>query len=138
MFVFFDPNKGVKQMSTLKTNQGKSSGTVVVGVAGMGQQQSMFEVAAGRSVRMEIPENFNDDHCSLAARDTRILGAIMKDYPSEFCQIVNAVNAGKFKDAKKIAEQIGLTEENFISKGGGLWALVIGIAIGCALLLAHD
>jgi hypothetical protein len=37
-----------------------------------------------------------------------------------------------------MAEQIGLTEENFVRQGGGMWAAVIGIAIGCALLLGHD
>jgi hypothetical protein len=125
-------------MNAEQISNGKSSGAVVIGVAGVGQSQSMFEVAPGRSIRVEIPEKFADDHCGLAVRDTEILGELMKCYPREFSQIVNAVNAGKFKDAKKIAEQIGLTEENFISQGGGLWALVIGIAIGAALLLAHD
>ena len=33
---------------------------------------------------------------------------------------------------------VGLDEENFIKKGGGLWGLVIAIAIAAAVLLASD
>jgi hypothetical protein len=51
---------------------------------------------------------------------------------------VSAVTAGKFAEAKEMANNIGLTEDNFVRQGGGMWAVVIGIAIGCALLLAHD
>jgi len=121
-----------------KAKPKRSGGAVVIGVAGAVQPQSKFEVAAGRSVRVEIPEKFTAEHVALAARDSEILAEILKRHPHEFSEIVSAVTAGKFKEAKEMAQKIGLTEENFVSKHGGMWALVIGIAIGCALLLAHD
>lgn len=125
-------------MNTEKISQGKSSGTVVVGVSGIGQLQSIFDVSPGRSVRIDIPKNFTDDHFDLAARDIEILGEILKSHSSECCQIVNAVNAGNFKDAQKIAEQINLTEKNFISQGGGIWGLILFIAVVAAVSLEHD
>jgi len=95
-----------------------SRGTVVVSVAGAGQHQSLFEVAAGRSVRVEIPESFAAKHVALAARDSELLARMLKDHSHDCCQIVDAVNAGKFTEAKKMAEKIGLTEDSFISQDG--------------------
>jgi hypothetical protein len=137
-FLFFWPHGSVKGVRRSLTKRKKASGAVVIGVAGTGQPQSKFEVAAGRSVRVDIPESFTADHVALATRDSEILAEILTGHPHEFCQIVSAVTAGKFKEAQKLAEKIGLTEEYFIRQGGGMWAIVIGIAIGCALLLSHD
>lgn len=61
-----------------------------------------------------------------------------KDKPKEVEEIISAVTAGNFKEAQKVVERIGITEDYFVRQGGGLWALVIVIGIGCALLLAHD
>jgi len=112
--------------------------SLLIGVAGATQTQSKFEVASGKSVRVELPESFTAEHVALAAKDSEILAEILRGHPREFGQIVTAVTAGKFAEAKKVAEGIGLTEDNFVKRGGGMWAVVIAIAIGCALLLEHD
>lgn len=111
---------------------------MLIGITGATQPQSKFEVASGKSVRVEIPETFTAEHIALAAKDAEIFAEILKRSPQEFSQIVSAVTAGKFAEAKEMANNIGLTEDNFVRQGGGMWAVVIGIAIGCALLLAHD
>jgi hypothetical protein len=112
--------------------------SLVIAVTGAAHAQSKFEVASGRSVRVDLPETFTADHVSLATRDAEILAGILKENSYEYCQIVNAVATGDFEKAKKMAEQIGLTEANVVRQGGGMWALIIGIAVGCALLCAHD
>jgi hypothetical protein len=125
-------------MNAESTKKKSSLGTVVIGVAGSGLPQSIFDVAAGRSIRAAIPENFTAEHVALAARDSELLMGMLKNHPHEFCEMVNAINTGKFTEARKMAEKVGLTEENIISQGGGLWAVVIVIAVAAALLLAHD
>ena len=109
-----------------------------MGVTAGTQNQSEFEVAAGRSVHLEIPADFSNEHIELALKDLDILKDILGKCPSEFKQIVSAIEAGNFKDAQAIAKTVGISEEAIIQRGGGLWGLVIVIAIGAALLLAHD
>lgn len=125
-------------MDTMRASKKPLRGTVAIGVAGAGEPQSMFEVAAGRSIRVEIPESFAAEHVALAARDSELLTGIFKKHSHDLCQIVYAVNEGKFTEAKKMAEKIGLAEESFVRQGGGLWGLIIVLGIGAALLLEHD
>jgi hypothetical protein len=111
---------------------------VSIGVSGYTQAQSKFEVAPGRNVHVDFPTQFSANHVALAAKDAEILQGILKDNPKEIGAMVSAVAAGNFNEAQKIAETIGFTEDSFVKQGGGMWALVIAIAVGCALLLAHD
>jgi len=113
-------------------------GSVSIGVSGRTQKQSKFEVAPGRNMHIDLPAQFSADHVALAAKDAEIIQGIFKNNPKEVEEIFSAVADGNFKEAQKIAERIGFTEDYFVKQGGGMWALVIGIAIGCALLLAHD
>jgi hypothetical protein len=123
---------------TTHRSQVKTRGSVSIAVTSTGQYQDNTEVAAGKCVRVEIPENFSEDHCAVAVRDTEIIGELIKNHPKEICLIMEAVHAGKNSDVKKIAEQIGFTEENFIKLRGGCWAVVIVIAVAAALTLEHD
>ena len=120
-------------------SEGSSNlGSVSIGVCGRTQGQSKFEVAPGRNMHVDIPSTFSAEHVALAAKDAEIIQRLFTERPKEIEAIVAAVSAGNFKEAKKIGEKIGFTEDYFIKQGGGMWAIVIGIAIGCALLLAHD
>ena len=112
--------------------------SLTIAVSGAGKPQSKFEVAGGRSVRVDVPKTFTAEHVALATRDSEIVAGILKQYPHEYCQLVNAVTEGKIEEARKIAEQIGLTEQNVMRQGGGMWAIIIGICVGCALLCEHD
>ena len=74
-------------------------------------QQRSFDVAAGRSVRLEIPEGFSDEHLQLAIRDLDILKDILTKYPKEFKEVVSAIAAGNFSQAQTIAKRVGITEK---------------------------
>jgi hypothetical protein len=111
--------------------------TLSVGLAGIAKTQSNFEVAADKNVRIVMPEGCSHEHILLATKDTEILTKILKEHPEEIVSIMEDITSGKLSDAKKAAAEIGISEENFINQGGGMWA-VIAIAIGCALLLSHD
>jgi len=114
-----------------------NNSSVLVAITGATQPQGKFEVASGKSVRVEIPETFAAEHITLATKDSEILGEMLKSYPREFGQIMNAVTAGKFAEAKEIGKNIGLTEDNFVRQGGGMMAIIC-LALACAFLLAHD
>ena len=76
-----DVNADQTKQQPSHISQEKARSTVVIAVAGAGRPQSKFEVAAGRSVRVDIPQSFTVDHVALAARDAEILAEILKGHP---------------------------------------------------------
>ena len=115
-----------------------SPASLSIGVTGRTQAQSMFEVAPGRNVHVDLPAGYSAEHLALAAKDAEILMGILKDKPQEVQAIISAVSAGNFTEARKVAKGIGITEEDFMEQGGGLWGVVIVIAVVAVLLLEHD
>ncbi len=116
----------------------RSGATLVIGFVGPPAPDYGFDVATGRSVRVEVPKKFTSDQVALAAKDSEIIAGILKDHPHEFEQIVSYVTAGNISKAKKVASEIGLTEKDFVKKRGGCWAVVIVIAVIAAVALEHD
>lgn len=112
--------------------------TLSIGITGSKEQQAGFDVASGLNVLLELPKNFPADHHAVALRDFEILKDILKGHPREFEQIAKAAAEGKFADAKKVAEKIGLTEENFIRLKGGCWVAVAVICVVAIVGMAHD
>lgn len=116
---------------------GKSGASLIAGVAGTARPLGKFQVGAGTTVAIALPDDFGADHTNLAIKDCEIVAGILKQYPKEVAEMLAAVGAGRLAEAKKVAVRIGITEDNFTKQGGGMLALIL-LAIGCALLLAHD
>jgi hypothetical protein len=100
-------------------------------------RQSKFDVAFDKTVRIALPEKYSDEHIDLAIKDCEILTDILKNHPSEIEDIVASLTTGKIKETQAIAAKIGIAEENFMRRGGGMLALIL-LAVACALLLEHD
>lgn len=118
-----------------------SFGSLVISVSGSSASQSEFEVATGRSVRIDIPETFGNDLVSLAANDIVILKKILEDKPNDVSKFVKAVSAGQYAEVNRMTKELGVDEDSFVKKGGGQYGLLIVvavIAIGAALYLESD
>jgi hypothetical protein len=63
--------------------------------------------------------------------DHRLFGEILQRHPKEIATIVSEVLAGRHESARSKAQAIGLTEEIFRQKSGGLigWIVVVVIII---------
>jgi hypothetical protein len=63
--------------------------------------------------------------------DHRLFGDILKLHPNEIAEIVEEGMEGRYESAKSKAEAIGLTEEMFKKKSGGVigWIIVVIIVI---------
>lgn len=119
--------------------ENKNSGVVLnISVDGMPHQGNIFDISSRGSVGISLPKEFTDEYVRLATNDCSILAKILKEHPEDIRKIFTAIGSGKLDEAKEAAAKIGFNEDNISKQGGGLWALVIVIAVGCALLLAHD
>jgi hypothetical protein len=120
------------------SGKGSASGLLTIRVSGPGSRVSEFDVAQGSSVHVEIPSDFTAGHNALAARDLEILGGILSGKGDEVGRLVSAASRGEFEEARSLARQIGIAEDNFVAQNGGLWGLVVVIAVVAAVTLAHD
>jgi hypothetical protein len=70
-----------------------------------------------------------------ALADSENITSLLRQYPKEMSAIVNDILAGRIESAKASASRIGLTEEAFQEKGGGMlfW---IGIAFCAGAIFA--
>jgi hypothetical protein len=62
-----------------------------------------------------------------------MIASLLRDHPEEITAMANHMMAGRTVAARKIASTIGLTEEAFQEKAGGLWWVLI-IVTGSAIL----
>jgi hypothetical protein len=95
-------------------------------------------LSGDRIARLQLPESLTAEHLNVAQKDLELLAEIMRQYPDEFLALQNAVLEHDFRSARQLGEKIGLNEEAFVAREGGVWVLVAVIAIGAALLLSSD
>ena len=69
-----------------------------------------------------------------ALADSEMITTLMREHPEEMTAMVNHVLAGEMQAAKKLAEQIGLTEEAFQKQGGGILFWIAIAFVGGAIL----
>lgn len=117
---------------------GTATSELVAAIVGTAfARQGAFDVAEEKTVRIAIPEKLSAEHVGLAAQDCEILQGILSESPGETTEILAAVAAGRIGEAREVAKRIGITEESFAARGGGMWAIIL-VAVACALLLEHD
>ncbi|MBP1823057.1 hypothetical protein [Mycobacterium sp. OAE908] len=115
-----------------------AGGLLTISVSGPASHVSEFDVAQGSSVHVEIPSDYTEKHNALATKDLEILSGILSGRSDEVSRLISAASRGEFDEARSLAKQIGIVEDNFVSQDGGLWGLVVVIAVVAAVTLAHD
>lgn len=83
----------------------------------------------GHSRSIKLPESFKPDHIRRAQKDCEILAQIIEEKPDEVRSLVNDLLQDKTHDAKQRAKELGLSEDEFVRKGGGIYILIILIVL---------
>ncbi len=84
----------------------------------------------GHRRELKLPRSFNPEDIRRAQRDCEILSEILQDKAEDVRSLLDDLLEGKNADAKKRAKELGLSEDNFVDKDGGLlWLLVIVVLL---------
>jgi hypothetical protein len=84
----------------------------------------------GHSRKLDLPRHINREDISRAQRDCEILSEILEDKAHEVRSLLNDLLEGNTAGAKEKAKELGLSEDNFVGKGGGLaWLLVVVVVL---------
>jgi hypothetical protein len=126
------------ERATQLNQEAVAKGTVhgTVGLAGFSHTTEGFKVAKDRIFRIALPKGFSPEDIERMQRDFEILAGILQKHPEEIGALLEASMQDNVLEAFRIAQEIGLTEKEFESKGGGIiWQLVGVAVVGTMLLL---
>jgi hypothetical protein len=111
---------------------------IVTGLTGIQISGSGLKMSSDTIVTTDIPDKISDRDIQRMERDLELLSRIIKRYPEEIKDIFYETKQNNLARANRIAKRIGLTEGDFIRKGGGqTW---VGVLIGIAIIgfLAYE
>jgi len=104
---------------------------IVIGLAGFVQTVDGFAISTNRVLRIQLPEDFTTAQGLLTSgeitrigRDFELLAQVLRENPSRFAELLEASIQNRVDEAKRIARELRLTEEDFKRHGGGVLGAV--------------
>ncbi|MFG2439919.1 hypothetical protein [Streptomyces sp. NPDC048508] len=111
---------------------------LVIGFADMESNLYGTTTAVDRILKLVPPDRFDPQHIQLAANDLQAILTSLRENPEEHVELQNALVNQDLPTALNLAKSLGLTEEKLQEAGGGVWGVVVVVAVLCAVLLASD
>jgi hypothetical protein len=102
---------------------------VIIGVTGFQSRRDELNISSDHILRIELPPVATEAHLELMRNDLGTITRIVADYPQTVLDIQNAVLNHDLVSANRMANEIGLTEENMIANGGGMWGYILLAAV---------
>lgn len=106
-----------------------SSVQLVIGLTGLEAQAADVSFLRDQIFRIPLPPTFDPSHIERMQRDCEMLAGIAKKSPDRLREFHNAALRNDFGSATRIANEIGLQEEQFYADGGGMWGWIALAAV---------
>jgi len=123
-------------MENQTTEPGIQNPHVVIGLAGFVQTVSDFAISTNRVLRIQLPQFFTSVEGLLTSgeimriqRDFELLARVSRQNPQRFAELLDASIQNRVDEAKGIARELGLTEEESQAHGGGILLGVVAIVV---------
>lgn len=100
-----------------------------VKLSGFAESKGGFAVFRDLARQMEIPKEFHPGDIKRAQRDCEILGETLKNNPKEAAELFQCIVDNKLDDARRLSIKLGIHEQEFLEKGGGLMWLVVIVVL---------
>jgi hypothetical protein len=107
------------------------SSQAVIGLTGVESQVAGMRLFAERFIRADLPSNISGEQLELMHNDLEAITAISRKNPAAMIKVLSAACKHDFATAHRVANDIGLDEENLKRCGGGQ----VGIALGIIVIL---
>lgn len=100
-----------------------------VKLSGFTKSKGGFTTFTDLARRLEIPTQFHSDDIKRAQRDCEILAEKLKNNPKEAAKLFQCIVDNKLDDARQLSKKLGIDEQEFLEKGGGLMWLVVIVVV---------
>ncbi len=108
---------------------------MVIGLTGLTSESGGFTIQQDRVLKLEIPTDLGD--CEVVRRDFELLAGIAGQHPESLNALHKAAIVNDVPAVTRIANEIGLTEDRFAARGGGIfWAMIALAGAGLAYAAA--
>jgi hypothetical protein len=115
---------------TEKTDMASNdSRQVVIGVTGFQSRRDGLNISSDHILRIQLPPVATEGDLELMRNDLRTITRIVDDHPQTVLDMQNAVLNHDIVSANRMANEIGLTEENMMANGGGMWGYILIAAV---------
>lgn len=101
-----------------------------VKLSGFAESKGGFPVFTDIARRLEIPAQFHLDDIKRVQKDCEILAEKLKRNPEEAAELFQLIVDNKHNEARKLSRKLGIDEQEFLEKEGGLiWLVVVVILL---------
>jgi hypothetical protein len=105
---------------------------ITISVSGKRIAAGQIEADSTYGASIDAPHDLSDAQIEALQCDLQILSSALRSNPEAVNAILAAGQSGDFSQARKLAEENKLLEQDFVDQGGGLW---LALAVGAAILL---
>ena len=99
-------------------------------LTGLEQTKGGFSTSTDYVRHIKLPLKFEAEDVQRARKDCEILAKKLQADPERIVTLLAAAQGNDVTKAQQIAQEIGLTEEEFAKSGGGLmWLVVIAVLL---------
>jgi hypothetical protein len=88
-------------------------------------KKAMVVEIPGHKRELELPQAFELEDIRRAQRDCEILSEKLQGNTDEIREFLNELLRGDTRDAKRRARELGLSVNDFVSRGGGIFWLIV-------------
>jgi hypothetical protein len=111
---------------------------ITFGFTGIQNSVAGFSTNADLLAQIPLPSAIDPKDVGKICQDCDLFAATLRKSPQMFSKLIEALNHGKPQEAGTIAREMGLSEEQFARKGGGLYWLLIAAIVVAGVLYAKD
>jgi hypothetical protein len=102
-------------------------------LGGIRRNASDISGVFSRSAELQVPRDFPSEHLRLAQVDLEIIAEKLQGNVEEVRLLLQAFVEGRNSEVERWIKELGLREEDFQARGGGIfWAVVVVGVLCCA------
>jgi hypothetical protein len=95
----------------------------------MREREADMVRVAGHSRELRLPQSFKSEDIRRALKDSEILSEVLENNGEQVLALANDLLQGNTHNAKQRARELGLSEDAFTKKGGGIYALIFLVVL---------
>jgi hypothetical protein len=115
-------------------NTTEPSVQVIIGLSGSRVESGGLGVSRERLTRIDVPVGFTGVDIALMQKDLEYMAQLAQQHPEAMLELGNAAARQDFDTARNVAKRIGLTEREFVARGGGKGGIVAAIVAALVVL----
>jgi hypothetical protein len=115
----------------LKTKLVGQTMTLALGVTNVSHKLHDVDVSTDHLTRLQLPNRMSRQDVRRMQRDFEILAEALREHPTEMANLLEAHFRMDTKTSRRLAYDLGLSEEAFKARGGGILWAVVGALVLC-------